>query len=101
MRVDTPAESRISDYTITDVTVIAGDPKQGVKWEDMAYQYIVQVTYDITTATEQYFAPGDGISGKGTFQNLFRELCVKIKSDDGGGYYIVRIGTGGAIQEFD
>lgn len=101
MRVDTPAESRISDYAITDVTVIVGDPKQDVKWEDMAYQYIVQVTYDITTVTEQYFAPGDGISGKGTFQNLFRELCVKIKSDDGGGYYIVSVGTGGAVQEFD
>ncbi|HBR01572.1 MAG TPA: hypothetical protein DD738_03080 [Ruminiclostridium sp.] len=100
MEADTPAESRIADYTITDVTVIAGDPKQGVKWENMAYQYVVRVTYDITTATEQYFAPGDGISGKGTFQNLFRELCVKVKSDDGGGYYIVSVGTGGAEQEF-
>lgn len=100
METDTPAENRISDYTITDVTVIAGEPKQGVKWEDMAYQYVVRVTYDITTATEQYFAPGDGVSGKGTFQNLFRELCVKVKSDDGGGYYIVSVGTGGAEQEF-
>ena len=100
METDTPAENRISDYTITDVTVIAGEPKQGMKWEDMAYQYVVRVTYDITTATEQYFAPGDGVSGKGTFQNLFRELCVKVKSDDGGGYYIVSVGTGGAEQEF-
>lgn len=98
MGTDTPVENRISDYTITDVTVITGEPKQGMKWEDMAYQYVVRVTFDITTATEQYFAPGDGVSGKGTFQNLFRELCVKVKSGDGGGYYIVSIGTGGALQ---
>ena len=101
METDTPDESRIADYKITKVTVIAGNPKQGVKWEDMAYQYVVQLTYDITTATEQYSAPGDGISGKGTFQNLSRELGVKVKSGDGGGYQIVSVGTGGAEQEFD
>lgn len=101
METDTPDESRIADYKITKVTVIAGNPKQGVKWEDMAYQYVVRLTYDITTATEQYSAPGDGISGKGTFQNLSRELGVKVTSGDGGGYQIVSVGTGGAEQEFD
>ncbi|QOX65362.1 DUF4825 domain-containing protein [Anoxybacterium hadale] len=101
MEADTPDDSRITDYKITNVTVIAGNPKQGVKWEDMAYQYVVRLTYNITTAAEQYSAPSDGISGKGTFQNLFRELGVKVKSVDGGGYQIVSVGTGGAEQEFD
>ena len=100
MDENTPAESRISDYTITDVTVIAGEPKSGVKWEDMAYQYVVRVTYDMTTATEQYISAGDGISGKGSFEGLFRELCVQAKSDDGGGFQIVAVGTGGGEQEF-
>ena len=100
MEAGVPAESRISDYTITKVNVIAGEPKAGIQWEDMAYQYVVQITYDITTATEEYFAPGDGVSGKGTFKGLFRELGVKVKSDDGGGYYIISVGTGGAEQEF-
>lgn len=76
MGTEVAVESRIADYVITDAKVIAGEPKPGVKWEDMAYQYVVQCTYDITTATEQYRAPGDGVSGKGTFQNLFRELCI-------------------------
>lgn len=93
-----PAESRIYDYTITKVNVIAGEPKAGTQWEDMAYQYVVQIRYDITTATEEYFAPGDGVSGKGTFQGLFRELCVK--AIDGGSYQIVSVGTGGGTQEF-
>lgn len=96
----TPAENRISDYKITDVTVIAGQPKEGVTWEDMDYQYVVQLTYDITTATEQYLSAGDGISGKGSFQGLFRELCVKVTSKDGGGFQIVAVGTGGGEQEF-
>ena len=92
MEADVPAESRISDYTITKVNVIAGEPKAGIQWEDMAYQYVVQITYDITTATEEYFAPGDGVSGKGTFKVLFRELGVKVKSDDGGGKTIIAKG---------
>lgn len=100
MNEQTPAESRISDYEITDVTVISGEPKKGTKWEDMAYQYVVQVTYNITTATEQYLAAADGISGKGSFQGLFRELCVKVKVGDGGGFQIVAVGTGGGEHEF-
>lgn len=95
-----PEERRISDHTITDVSVLAGDPKQGVRWEDMAYQYVVHVTYQITTATEQYRAPGDGVAGKGTFDGLFRELGVKANTEDGGGFLIVSVGTGGAVQEF-
>lgn len=100
MGTQVSAENRISAYAVSDVKVVVGAPKPGIKWEDMAYQYVVQFTYDITTATDQYRAPGDGISGKGTFQNLFRELCVKVKMQDGGGYQIVGVGTGGALQEF-
>ncbi len=95
-----PAESRIADYNITKVDVIAGKPKAGVKWEDMAYQYAVRVRYDITTATEEYFNPGDGVSGRGTFAGLFVELCVKVKTTGGGGYQIVSADTGGGEQEF-
>lgn len=100
MAENTPAESRISKYTITDVTVIAGEPKAGVKWDEMAYQYVVQLTYDITTASDQYSAAGDGISGKGSFEGLFRELYVKEKLDNGGGFQIVAASTGGGEQEF-
>ncbi|WMJ85218.1 M56 family metallopeptidase [Oscillospiraceae bacterium LTW-04] len=89
---------RIADYTINAVTVIAGDPNEGQRWSDMAYQYVVRVDYDITTASEEYFAPGDGASGKGMFQGLFRELCVKALGNSN--FEIVSIGTGGGEQEF-
>ncbi len=95
-----PAENRISDYKITKVDVIAGEPKAGIEWEEMAYQYVVRVRYDITTATAEYFNPSDGVSGQGTFEGLFRELCVKAKTTGGGGYQIVSAGTGGGEQEF-
>lgn len=52
-----------------------------------------------TTASDEYFARGDGVSGKGTFKGLFRELCVK---DLGGGNFdILSAGTGGGESEFD
>lgn len=89
---------RIADYTINAVAVIVGGPKEGQRWSDMAYQYVVRVDYDITTASEEYFAPGDGVSGKGTFQGLFRELCVKALEN--GNFEIVSVGTGGGEQEF-
>ncbi|HHU76502.1 MAG TPA: DUF4825 domain-containing protein [Firmicutes bacterium] len=95
-----PAASRLSDYNITKVDVIVGEPKAGVKWEDMAYQYVVRIRYNIATATEEYFNPGDGVSGKGDFEGLFVELCVKVKTTDGGGYQIVSAGTDGGEQEF-
>lgn len=98
MDEETPAEQRIADYEITGVSVIAGEPRAGEQWADMKYQYVVRVNYNITTATEAYFAPGDGVSGKGTFQGLFRELSVKVHEN--GQFEIVYIGTGGAEQIF-
>lgn len=98
MDEETPAEQRIADYEITGVSVIAGEPRAGEQWADMKYQYVVRVNYNITTATEDYFAPGDGVSGKGTFQGLFRELSLK--AQETGGFEIVYIGTGGAEQIF-
>ncbi len=98
MDAETPAEQRIAAYEITDVSVIAGEPRAGEQWADMKYQYVVRVNYNITTATEDYFAPGDGVSGKGTFQGLFRELSLK--AQEAGGFEIVYIGTGGGEQIF-
>ena len=93
-----PETERISDYTIHNVSVIAGEPKAGQAYEDMRYHYVVGVEYGITTAGDGYFAPGDGVSGKDTFDGLFRELCVKALGD--GNFTIVSVGTGGGEQEF-
>lgn len=93
-----PAEHRIASFEITDVTVIAGEPKAGSTWEELPYQYVVQMTYDIETASEEYLAAGDGVSGKGKFSGLFRELCVKTLEN--GGFAIVSVGTGGGMQAF-
>ena len=98
MQADTPAESRISDYTIEDVTVIAGTPKEGQSWQDMRYHYVVRTNYTIQTASEQYLSPSDGVSGLGSFSGLFRELCVKSLED--GSFEIVSVGTGGGEREF-
>ncbi len=95
-----PAESRLAAYEVTGVNVISGTPKAGERWEDMQYQYVVRVNYNITTAAEGYIAPGDGVSGKGTFEGLFRELCVKLHPDGGRYFEIVSIGTGGGEQIF-
>ena len=98
MEESTPPVERIENYEISEVTVISGTPKAGQNREDMNYHYVVQVNYDITTASDEYFAPGDGVSGKGTFKGLFRELCVK---DLGGGNFdIISAGTGGGESEF-
>ncbi len=93
-----PPTERIADYTINAVTVIAGDPKEGQSRADMEYHYVARVNYDVATASEEYFAPSDGVSGKGMFQGLFRELCVKALGN--GNFEIVSIGTGGGEQEF-
>ncbi len=37
---------------------------------------------------------------RGTFERFFVELCVKVKTTDGGGYLIVSACTGGGEQEF-
>ncbi len=41
-------------------------------------------TANNSSASDECFAPSDGVSGKGTFKDLFRELCVK---DLGGGNF--------------
>ena len=64
----------------------------------MPYHYVVQMTYDIETASDKYLAAGDGVSGKGNFSGLFRELCVKALEN--GSFAIVSIGTGGGTQAF-
>jgi len=98
MEESTPPVERIEDYEINEVTVISGTPKAGQNWQDMNYHYVVRMNYDITTASDEYFAPGDGVSGRGTFKGLFRELSVK---DLGGGNFdILSAGTGGAESEF-
>jgi hypothetical protein len=89
---------RISDYKINEVQVISGEPKEGQTWLDMKYHYVVRINYNITTAFPEYFAPGDGISGQGTFEGITRELLVK--SLGGGNYDILEAGTGGGEQEF-
>ncbi|HHV08720.1 MAG TPA: hypothetical protein GXX75_00380 [Clostridiales bacterium] len=89
---------RITDYTVDSVNVISGTPKAGQTWLDMPYHYVVRAKYSIATATEEYLAPADGVSGKGLFEGLFRELCVKSLGD---GYFeVVSIGTGGGEQAF-
>ncbi len=95
---DVPPVNRLADYKINKVTVISGTPKKGQTYAEMNYHYVVRLNYDITTASEEYLAAGDGISGKGTFKDLFRELCVKDLS--GGNFEIVSAGTGGGEQEF-
>ncbi len=59
----------------------------------MKYHYVAHINYNITTATEEYFASGDDVAGKGSFDGLFRELCIK--SLGGGNFEIVSTGTGG------
>ena len=63
----TPMEP-ITYYTINDITVISGTPREGQTWEDMNYHYVVRVNYNITTNSDEYFAPSDGVSGKGNFE---------------------------------
>ncbi|WRS28485.1 M56 family metallopeptidase [Oscillospiraceae bacterium MB08-C2-2] len=98
MEESTPPVERIEDYNINAVTVISGTPKSGQNREDMSYHYVVRINYDITTASEEYFAPGDGVAGKGTFKGLFRELCVKDLGS--GNFAIISAGTGGGESEF-
>lgn len=89
---------RIEDYAIDKVAVFSGTPLPGQTWQDMEYNLIIRVDYGITTASAEYLSPGDGVSGKGTFDGLFRELYVKALGD--GKFEIVGVGTGGGEQEF-
>ncbi|BCJ94883.1 hypothetical protein acsn021_24520 [Anaerocolumna cellulosilytica] len=89
---------RITDYTVDSVNVISGTPKAGQTWQDMPYHYVVRAEYSISTATEEYLSPADGISGKGWFKGLFKELCVK--SLGNGNFEVISIGTGGGEQKF-
>lgn len=86
-----PAKSRISDYEITNIDVVTLDQKTGVSKEDMEYHYVVNLTYNITTATEDYDAPWDGLKGKTTAKGLYKELYVK--SLKNGSFEIVSIGV--------
>ncbi len=69
-----PETVRISDYTIDSVTVMAADMDEN---SADRYDYLVEVQYNITTATDSYSTPENGISGKGTFNGLFCKLPVK------------------------
>lgn len=93
-----PDDLRLAGYEIQEVTVAAGTPPAGQSWEEMSYQYLVRVEYDIRTASEAYRAPGDGIAGRGSFEGLSRELGVKVLEH--GEYAIVSVGTGGGEQYF-
>lgn len=86
-----PAANRIASYEIINLSVAAGEPLAGQTWEDMAYHYVVQVKYTITTATEEYFSSQDGIVGQGTFEGLTRTLPVK--SLGNGHFEVVGVGT--------
>lgn len=83
-----PKSERIVDYTITNIEIMAVDMSAAEKDK---YDYIVHLNYGITTATDDYYAPGDGVLGKGTFKDLFREIYIK--SLGGGNFEGVFIGT--------
>lgn len=97
-RPEAPDTERLAEYTLRECRTVSGTPPEGQSWEEMPYQYLVQITYDITTASEGYLAPGDGIAGLGSFAGLYRELAVKAL--ERGGYAIVSAGTGGGQQAF-
>ncbi|GEM_PF-4420004 len=84
---------RISDYTIDSVTVLGTEISES-GGEIADYIIHVRVQYEITTASEEYSAPDDGISGKGTFGGLFRELYVKRL--DNGNFALVSVSQGAA-----
>lgn len=84
---------RITDYTVNSVDVISETPKAGEAWQDMPYHYVVRAEYSITTASEEYLSPTDSISGKGLFEGLIIEMCVK--SLGNGNYEVVSIEKSG------
>ena len=84
-----PETIRISDYTIDSVTVMAVDMDEN---SADRYDYLVEVQYTITTATDSYSTPENGISGKGTFNGLFCKLPVKALQN--GSYEILNAITG-------
>lgn len=90
--VQIPETERIGNYTVGKITVTAGDLKEGETGEDMPYDYVVQANYSITTDSEAYHMPGDGVSGKGTFDGLYREIHVRAL--DNGDYEIVSVSKG-------
>lgn len=83
---------RITDYSLYSVKVISCKPEANQTWQEMPYQYVVCLEYSITTATQEYRSPVNGISGKGLFEGLYIELSLK---DLGrGNYEVVGVGTG-------
>lgn len=93
-----PDTERLAGYSIQSVRATEGTPPAGQSREELPYQYLVRISYDITTASEAYSAPGDGIAGLGTFAGLYRELGVKELEQ--GSYAIVSVGTGGGAAIF-
>ncbi len=82
---------RITDYSLYSVKVISCKPEANQTWQEMPYQYVVCLEYSITTATQEYRSPVNGISGKGLFEGLYIELSLK---DLGrGNYEVVGVGT--------
>lgn len=86
-------KERLADYIVTKVNIIEANPNNTTSTGENKYHYLVQATYNITTATEEYVSSADSISGKGTFEGLFRELYIK--SLDNSNFEIVSVGMGG------
>lgn len=95
--VQIPETERIGNYTVSRITVTDSEPKAGEIGENMPYDYVVQANYSITTDSEAYHMPGDGVSGKGTFDGLYCEIYVRAL--DNGDYEIVSVSRGRNEQE--
>lgn len=86
-----PGAQRISGYTIDRVTVLGYERSESDS-EIEDYSIHVRIQYGITAATADYSSPEDGISGKGTFDGLFREMYVKMLGD--GNFAVVSVYPG-------
>lgn len=95
---ETQSESRrIASYTIDKVSVQTADPQAGQSHVEMAYHYITQVQYQVTSHSLSFHWPLDNIFGKGTFTGLFRQLYIQ--ELDGGNFSIVAVDTGNGSQQ--
>lgn len=72
-----PPQERITDYNIAKITVDSAEPIAEENRQDMEYHYAVRVDYSLTTETDEFVSPEDGIAGRGTFEGLSRKLNVK------------------------
>lgn len=92
MQESTPANKKIESYEITGINPVELKSDNSKDSAKMSYQYVAQITYKIVTLSDEYSAENDDISGKGTFENLYREICIKNQGD--GKYEIVTVGDG-------